>query len=204
MIGAEVSRLETRIVRDDDPVVRQLESEGFVLVGESWAARLTIDSEAPLERLRDAVASARSRGFTVDELGVDAAADVCLLEATNHDDYPVTPATTHERSTEASARQLWRTQRVFGARRGHDLVGAAALTTANGMIGDIAWASVLADYRGTGLGVAVTALGILTLNAEGQTSFSTGGAAANARSLNGARSLGMTIDERWRSYQRHA
>jgi len=50
-----------------------LETDGFVLVGESWAAHLTIDSEGPLERLRRAVEYARSRGFTVDELGVDAA-----------------------------------------------------------------------------------------------------------------------------------
>ncbi len=193
---------QTRIVRADDPAVGQLEAGGFVLVGESWAAHLVIDSEAQLQRLRQAVESARNRGFVVSELDVEAASEVCRLESANHDDYPVTPATTHEIRDEASTRALWLTQRVFGARLGPDLVGATAFATTPGATSDIAWASVLPDHRGTGVGVAIAALGMLTLYADGQTSFSTGGAAVNARSLRAVQSLGMNVDERWRSYER--
>jgi RimJ/RimL family protein N-acetyltransferase len=62
---------------------------------------------------------------------------------------------------------------------------------------------VLASFRGRGVGQAVKAASILTLLDAGITSFSTGGAAANARSIAANEALGYRLTERWRSYHQN-
>lgn len=178
-----------------------MEADGYVLVGESWAAHLTLDDVDQVEHLQGVVRAAGEHGVALRELTVDHAPQVARLESANHADYPQTPATAHDLLDEASTRELWQSQRLFGAWSGSALIGATGFERSAGSSYDIAWSSVLASERGLGLGPANAAFGILTLYAEGCRRFSTGGAATNARSLVAVRSLGMVVDERWRSYQ---
>ena len=60
--------------------------------------------------------------------------------------------------------------------------------------------SVLAEYRGRGLGTAVKAVSIVVLFNEGARWFSTGGAASNEASLGANRTLGYVLEPTWRTY----
>ena len=60
--------------------------------------------------------------------------------------------------------------------------------------------SVLAEYRGRGLGAAVKAASISTLFNEGVRWFSTGGAVSNEASLGANRTLGYVLEPTWRTY----
>ena len=148
-----------------------------------------------------AVARARATGIIVRELGPEAAEALRRLEAANHPDYPVTPATTHYLRDLRATRSLWvDSKRIFGALDGSLLV-AATVIGRSGDHGETDFTSVLADYRGRGIGQAVKAASILALASEGATTFGTGGAEVNKASLQANLALGYVIEERWHSYQ---
>lgn len=191
------------VVRADDPRCRELEAAGYRRVGESWGARLRLPTPQGLSRPQAAVGRAQAMGFTVLELGPAAAEALHGLETANHPDYPFTPATAHHLRDPAATRALWEDgARVFGALDGRLLVGATAMKRA-GRLGETEFTSVLAEYRGRGIGQAVKAASILALARDEVVTFGTGGAGLNEASLRANRALGYVIDERWRSYRRH-
>jgi GNAT superfamily N-acetyltransferase len=185
-----------QIVRDDDPRCAELQAAGYRVVAESWAARL-YDSDRTL--LDSAVRRATAAGLSIDELGAESAEAFHALETANEKDYPYTPATHHVVGSLDRIRALWSSHRVFGALDGDVLVGATVIREHEGF-GDTAFTSVLATYRGRGVGQAVKAASILAFLDAGITSFSTGGAAANAASLRANEALGYTLTERWLTY----
>jgi GNAT superfamily N-acetyltransferase len=184
------------IVRDDDPRCAELEAAGYYVVAESWAMRLHDPDRALLD---SAVRRATAGGLVIGELGVEWAAALHALETANKKDYPYTPATDHVVGSVDEIGALWSEARVFGARAGDQLVGATVIREHKGRA-ETDFTSVLAAYRGRGVGQAVKAASILAFLDAGFTTFGTGGAAANAASLGANESLGYVLTERWRSY----
>jgi GNAT superfamily N-acetyltransferase len=183
--------LTYEVVRDDDPRCAVLEAAGYQLVGESWAARLRDPDPAVLE-----AAVLRAEGVTVRELGPEYADAWHALETANEKDYPYTPATHRVVQPVEELAALWMTGRVFGALDGERVVGATYIS----LEGETGFTSVLAEYRGRGIGQAVKAASVLALLQAGVRAFGTGGAALNGASLGANLALGYVIEERWRSY----
>ena len=193
---------DIQIVRSDDPRCGELEATGYRIVGESWGARLRLSNTPDLSTLERAVTRAETAGIVVQELGADFAEAVHELESANNADYPFTPATAHDLLDRDATVALWTSgARIFGALDGIRLVAVTAISQ-DGTAADLDFASVLAAYRGRGIGAAVTAAGIIAIAAAGVRVFRTGGAAVNAASQGTVRSLGFVIEEQWRSYQR--
>jgi GNAT superfamily N-acetyltransferase len=188
-------------VREDDPRCAELEAAGYRVVGESWGARLRLSEPPDLSVMRDAVARAQAPGIAVRELSPDFSDELFSLEYQNHADYPFTPATAQKLRDADAIRGLWDGYRIFGALDGALLVAATVISQATDR-GETQFTSVLSAYRGKGLGKAVKAASILALAEDGVRLFGTGGAAVNEASLGANRTLGYTIEERWRSYQR--
>ncbi|MGC4936530.1 GNAT family N-acetyltransferase [Kribbella sp. DT2] len=186
------------VVRADDPRCAVLEADGWTVVGESWGARLRSPDPARLDQ-----AVRRATGVVVRELGPSYAEALHALEKANEADYPYTPATQQVVGSLETMHELWTDGRVFGALDGDQLVGATNIRlvgVGEEQRAETGFTSVLAGYRGRGIGQAVKALSILTLYADGVRVFGTGGAALNAASLGANESLGYVVEERWRSY----
>lgn len=193
---------DVQILRADDPRVAVLASTGYRLVGESWGARLRLSDAPDLDHLRRAVTRAEEAGFEIRELTPEYANALYELEVANNADYPFTPATFQPPPELEAIRGLWVSgKRVFGALHGDRLVAAVVWQVAS-TTADNDFASVLAAYRGQGLGSAVAASSISAFSAEGIRLFTAGGAATNRASLGLVRSMGFEVDEQWVSYQR--
>lgn len=209
-MGAETKtstdRLQTvnkgiQILRDNDPRCLELESSGYKLVGESWGARLRLNSDDDLSIYSNAVNLALEIGIELQELDISFANALLDLELVNNPDYPYTPATFHDVPSIESIGALWRPgNRIFGAIHEGSLVGAIATIRKEERI-EIDFASLLPEYRGKGIGKALAATAILAWELHGVRIFTTGGAAQNAASLGTVLSLGFLAEERWRSYQ---
>ena len=193
-------RSDVVIVREDDPRCTELEIEGYEVVGYSWGANLRLDNSSDLAVFDERVRRARSEGFTVRELTSDDLAGVYELEFANVNDYPHSAATRHEMPTLERLNDLIHAGvRFWGVLFEARLVAVTGLERL-GQRWNTAFTSVLAEYRGRGLGAAVKAVSILTLFNEGARWFSTGGAASNEASLSANRALGYVLEPTWRTY----
>ena len=191
----------TEILRDTDPRCAELESLGYTLVGESWGARLLLEPDQDLGPYLTAVNLSFGKGIDLQELNVEFAESLLGLELINNSDYPNTPATSRDIPTIESIRALWRPENLlFGAFFEGRLVGAIS-TSRRGEIVELDFASILREHRGKGIGKALVAAAIVEWAERGIRLFGTGGAMTNEASLGTVRSLGFSIDERWRSYQ---
>lgn len=216
MLGSVL--LETHVLQDDDPDLPGLLRAGFVVVGESWGARLRLApgrDAAGERRLQTAVREARSAGVRIVELDPSAsaaaagadAADIVALERQTTPDYPYTPATAHH-APELDEVNEWprRGLRAFGARSPDGVLVAVSVgreTYEHGeRLGDHDFVSVARDHRGQGIAKGIVAAWILALAADGVRTFATGGAAQNSGSLGMVRALGFAVEERWLSLQR--
>jgi GNAT superfamily N-acetyltransferase len=212
-----------QILRDTDPRCNELEATGYTLVGESWGARLFLDAEKDLSIYSEAIHKVSENGIHVQELDVSFTDALLKVELINNPDYPYTPATFHSVPTAESTQALWRSDNlIFGAIHNEVLVGAVAtsrkrdkdfLAVAQGVpviafetsrvdeIVEIDFGSLLKEYRGKGIGKAMLAAAILAWAKSGIRIFATGGASINNASLGIVRSLGFSVEEKWRSYQ---
>lgn len=189
------------ILRDSDPLCTDLEARGYTMVGESWGARLRLNSGDDLSIYSNAVNLALENGIKLQELDISFANALLDLELVNNPDYPYTPATFHDVPTTESIGALWRPgNRIFGAINAGALVGAIS-TSRKSKVVELDFASVLRDYRGNGIGKALASTAILEWVWRGIYTFATGGAMTNEASLGTVRSLGFLVEERWRSYQ---
>jgi GNAT superfamily N-acetyltransferase len=189
--------MDVEIVRDDDPRIASLEAAGHRVVSESWAARLRNPDR---ELLESAVLRASTAGLVVRELDSSYAEALFVLEKANEKDYPDTPASHRAVGDLGRIEALWAEGcRVFGAFDGSLLVAATVVSVLPDRA-ETRFTSVLADYRGRGIGQAVKAASILALLSEGVTVFGTGGAGVNEASLGANRALGYVLEERWRTY----
>lgn len=189
------------IVQDTDPRRVELESLGYQVVGESWGARLRFTDQPDLTLAYKAMKKAQDAGFSISELDADWAEALHDLEQANNADYPFTPATQQGLLTLEAARDLWRKgNRVFGATSGDLLIGVTVVSY-EGIRGETDFTSVLADYRGKGVGAAVKAASIIALAEDGVRIFGSGGARVNEAILRTNKSLGYIVEEHWLSYQ---
>lgn len=193
---------ETEILRNDDPRCAELEANGYVVVAESWGARLLLEPDQNLGTYFTAVNFALGRGIDLQELDIEFAEDLLELELINNPDYPDTPATSREVPAIESIRSLWREEnRIFGAISAGVLIGVLATSRRENRV-ELDFASVLRNHRGKGIGKALVAAAILEWVKQGNCLFGTGGASVNEASLGTVTSLGFSVEERWRSYQR--
>ncbi|MDJ0325332.1 hypothetical protein QMG61_16320, partial [Cryobacterium sp. PH31-AA6] len=156
---------DTRVVQSNDPRAQELTQAGYVVVGESWGARLRLSDPPDLWRQAAAVAAATAQGFTIQELDASWAPQVAALEALNYDDYPFTPATAVPRRSEADMLGLWTSgYRLFGAN--HDgLLAAVTVINQDAGRGETEFTSVHPSYRRIGLAIAVKGASITALAA---------------------------------------
>lgn len=190
-----------QVLRDIDPRCEELEANGYVLIAESWGARLRIGVDADLALYFGAVNSVLSDQVCIEELSADFADDLFGLELVNNPDYPYTPATSRVVPTIEDLRALWKLEnRIFGATSSGVLIGALATSKRENLV-ELDFASILRDYRGKGIGKALVATAILEWVKQGIYLFGTGGASVNEASLGTVKSLGFLVEERWRSYQ---
>jgi ribosomal protein S18 acetylase RimI-like enzyme len=193
---------ETVIVNSLDPKCSVLESEGYVVVAESWGAHLALPETSNLAVYHQRIDSLEMRGFDLIELTQESADQVLELELKTNSDYPYTPATAHELPTKESTLALWKSGTwIFGAFRESVLVGVLAATQKQEEV-NLDFGSVRSDQRGLGVGSGLASRAIVSLHNRGIRNFSTGGAASNAASLATVASLGFDVDEIWRSYSR--
>ena len=193
---------ETVIINSLDPKCSVLESEGYVVVAESWGAHLMFQETSDLAVYHQKIESLGLRGFDLIELTQDSAYQVLELELKTNADYPYTPATAHELPTKESTLALWKSGTwIFGAFRESELVGVIAATQKQDEV-NLDFGSVRSDQRGLGVGSGIASKAIVSLHKRGIRNFSTGGAASNAASLATVASLGFHVDEIWRSYLR--
>ena len=122
------------------------------------------------------------------------------MESANVNDYPQSAATRHEMPTIKRLNDMIHA----GVRFWGVLVeGRPVAVTGLERVGqrwNTKFTSVLAEYRGRGLGAAVKAASIVVLFNEGARWFSTGGAASNEASLGANRTLGYVLEPTWRTY----
>lgn len=193
---------EIEILNALNPKCQELEALGYVIVGESWAAHLTLIDPINLERYLEKVSRLDSLGYRVTSLPSEFADQVLELEILNNPDYPYTPATAHDLPTSESIRALWKPGGwVFGTFKEELLIGVGATSKRSDEV-SIDFGSVRREHRGLGVGSAIASLAIVTHAKLGERIFSTGGAAVNEASQSTVRSLGFVIDEQWRSYKR--
>lgn len=190
------------IVRDDDPRCLELEADGYRIVGRFWGARLRLAETPDLTRFERVVAKVEATGIVVQELDASFAKALFDLESANNVDYPFTPATYQPPPVLSEILGFWKNgKRVFGALDDGRLVGAVVGVVNDG-VGDNDFASVLENYRGTGVGGAIAAASIIAFADDGVRTFTAGGAGMDDASLGLVRSMGFTLEEQWRSYQR--
>jgi len=193
---------DIQIVQSTDPRVPELVQSGYVVVGESWGARLRLGDPLDLSVLNAAVDAATHRGFLIQELDAGWAAQVTALEALNYRDYPSTPATAVPHRDESDVLELWASGcRLFGAVDDGQLV-ALSVITATAARGETEFTSVHPSYRRRRLAVAVKAASIRALAQDGARLFGTGGAQVNVGSIRMNERLGYVIEERWLSLAR--
>ena len=193
---------EIEIVNAVDPKCQELEALGYVIVGESWGAHLRLGEPIDLGLYLEKFSRLQTLGYKVESLPLGLANQVLELEVINNPDYPFTPATAHAAPTFESTRSLWKPGNwIFGAFKEELLVGVVAASKGAKEV-NIDFGSVRREHRGLGVGSAIASLAITTYANLGERLFSTGGAAVNEASNATVRSLGFTIDEQWRSYQR--
>jgi len=193
---------DIQIVQSTDPRVPELVHSGYVVVGESWGARLRLGDPLELSALNAAVTAATQQGFLVRELDVGWAAQVTTLEALNYRDYPSTPATAVPHRDESDVLELWASGcRLFGAVDDGQLV-ALSVITVTAARAETEFTSVHPSYRRRGLAVAVKAASIRALAHGGARLFGTGGAQVNSGSIRMNEHLGYVIEERWLSFAR--
>lgn len=190
---------DIQIVQFTDPRAQQLMQAGYVVVGESWGARLRLSDPPDLSALNAVVVAATEQVFLIQELDASWAPQVTVLEALNYADYPYTPATEEPHRDESDVLELWRSGcRLFGAIDDGQLVAVSviSLTAARG---ETEFTSVHPAYRRRGLAVAVKAASITALAEDGVRIFGTGGAQVNTGSIRMNELLGYAIEERWLS-----
>jgi|SRR5664280_992842 len=195
-----MNRSDVVLVREDDPRCAELETEGYEVVGYSWGANLRFDVSSDLAIFDERVRRVRNEGFNIRELASDDLGKVAEVELANANDYPESAATHHEMPTiEHLVGMIHGGVRFWGVFLEGRLVAVTSLERK-----DKRWntkfTSVLAEYRGRGLGAAVKAASISTLFNEGVRWFSTGGAASNEASLGANRTLGYVLEPTWRTY----
>ncbi|MBG6059784.1 GNAT superfamily N-acetyltransferase [Cryobacterium sp. MP_M5] len=190
---------DIQVVQFNDPRLQQLTEAGYVVVGESWGARLRLSDPPDLSVLGAAVVAATEQGFLIEELDPGWAPRVTALEALNHADYPYTPATSVPHRDESDVLELWKSgYRLFGAITDEQLA-AVSVISLTATRAETEFTSVHRSYRRRGLAVAVKAASITALADEGVRIFGTGGAQINAGSIRMNEHLGYAIEERWLS-----
>jgi len=193
-------RSDVVIVREDDPRCTDLEAKGYEVIGYSWGANLRFDDSSDLTMFDERVRRVRNEGFTNRELSSDDLAGVAEVEFANVGDYPQSAATRHEMPTLVHlVGMVHEGVRFWGAFFEGRLVAVTSLERMDQRC-NTKFTSVLREYRGRGIGVAVKAASISTLFNEGERWFSTGGAASNEASLGANRALGYVVEPTWRTY----
>ena len=188
---------DIQVVQLNDPRLQHLTEAGYVVVGESWGARLRLSDPPDLTVLNAAVVAATDQGFLIEELDASWAPQVTALESLNHADYPYTPATAAPHRDESDVRELWRSGcRLFGAINDGQLVAVSTIRLTTGRA-ETEFTSVHRSCRRRGLAVAVKAASITALANDGVRIFGTGGAQINAGSIRMNEHLGYAIEERW-------
>ncbi|WP_051640392.1 hypothetical protein [Cellulomonas sp. URHE0023] len=195
-----------RVLREDDPLAVRLLADGWVVVHESWGARLTVPQDGAefathLEPLVDVV---RKQGWTVSRLSERNARIIVDLDQASIEDYPGGgPATAHTVPGEQDLRRhLAETWHAYGARTPDGRLDCATVMRPEEDRMETEFTVTRQRYRGQGLATAVKAYAILDQLQRGNRSFGTGGSPANEASLRMNEVLGYVLEPRWLTLRR--
>lgn len=152
---------EAQVLRDTDPRCAELEASGYILLAESWGARLRIGSHDDMTLYEDSIKRVVANQVHIEELSAEFANAVFELEMVNNPDYPRTPATSRSLPSFESIRSLWcEGNRIFGGISSGVLVGALATSRRESLV-ELDFASILREHRGKGIGKALRRLQFL-------------------------------------------
>jgi hypothetical protein len=189
-------------VQSTDPRLTELLQSGYVVVGESWGARLRLTDPLDLTPFDAVIELTTMQELVVQELDESWAPQLTALEEMNYTDYPQTPATGVPRRTEADVTALWASgYRVFGVIDAGHLVAATVMHNKPERA-ETEFTSVLSSHRRRGLSVAAKAASIIAFAQDGVREFGTGGAQSNTASMQMNKRLGYAIEEQWLSLER--
>ncbi len=142
------------------------------------------------------------RTGTVRALSAEDVPGALMLDGLTEADYPGGTATAHHALTPESAR-TGICRAGFGAFVGAELVAMTYLDVDRGEgVAETDFTVVAEAWRGKGVASAVKAAAVLALNAEGVTTFRTGGASENTWILAANVRLGYVVDEEWVTLER--
>ncbi|WP_028048208.1 hypothetical protein [Cellulomonas sp. URHD0024] len=197
---------DERVLREDDPQTVRLLADGWVVVHESWGARLTVpeDSGEWGTRLEACVDAVRKQGWTVSRLGERDARSIVDLDGASIADYPDGgPATSHAVPDEPTLRRrLAGEWHAYGARTPDGRLDCVTVMRPEEDRVETEFTVTRARYRGQGLATAVKAYAILDQQRQGTRSFGTGGSAVNEASLRINEVLGYVLEPRWLTLRR--
>lgn len=187
-----------RILREDDPEHAELLAQGWAITDRSWGARLTLDDDADLSALLQAVTTAEDAGYQVRRLEPSDLPALRALDEQVAPDFPSTPASRHEELPADLGDRL----------QSGESLGFLAWTEGDGPVAytwmdrlsdrwEVDRTGVVAAHRRRGLAVAVKAASVLTTYALGARCWGTGGASVNTGSLAMNRALGFVLEPQW-------
>jgi predicted GNAT family acetyltransferase len=183
-------------------------SRGWLVVAESFGARLDLSRSDPgfdqndrIQALRATAASLGALGLVAVELDVTWSTRVMALDALTAADYPSdSPATSHASLDEEQARDLWSNGRVYGVvglDEPESLFAITAVRCEGDGVVETEFTAVVAGLRGRGIGAAVKAASVLQEWERGAREFRTGGSCSNAAIRASNARLGYVETERW-------
>ncbi|MFJ3383009.1 MULTISPECIES: GNAT family N-acetyltransferase [unclassified Curtobacterium] len=190
---------ETMVLPAGVPERAELEAQGWTVVARSFGAQLDAE-RIDRGRLDAAVAAARAPGG-VRELGVGDVDAVLRLDAETVHDYPGSSATRHEPLDRTTAAPT-ASRRAFGAFAADGALIAMSYVDVEGTAAETLFTVVHPAWRRRGLGVAVKAVSVVRLVAEGVVRFRTGGSLENTAILRANEALGYARDEEWVTLER--
>jgi hypothetical protein len=196
--------LEDHVLREDDPRAEQRLADGWVVVHESWGARLTVPDGDPGAALVARVEALRRQGWTITTLVDRDARSVVELDRVSLEDYPGDGrATRHVVPDEAALRrQLADGWHAYGASTRWGRLDCVTVMRPDVGRVETEFTVTRAESRGQGLATAVKAYGILDQLRRGNRTFGTGGSAVNQASRRMNESLGYVLEPRWLTLRR--
>jgi GNAT superfamily N-acetyltransferase len=188
----------TIVIRSDDPRVAELSAAGWTVDARSWGASLDaaqIDQQA----YRALLTRPTKSGIELRALSAADVEKVLALDSVTLADYPAGPATAHPALTKDAATPGLN-RRGFGAFGASDELLAITYADVTGSCCNVDFTVVTPSHRGRGIATALKAAALLSLAAEGITSFRTGGSSANHAILQANARLGFYRDEEWLTF----
>ena len=190
-------RMESEILRADDPRVASLTADGWKITARSFGA----ERDPGLVGREELKALAARAAFTIRELDSHDVSEILELDAATLADYPGRQATSHA-PLDAKSAVPTENHPAFGAFAANGQLIGMTFVEVEGTVADTDFTAVAAAHRGCGIATALKATSVLALMGRGIERFRTGGSFDNPAIQRANAALGYVIDEEWLTLER--